>query len=120
MTTERVRLRVLGAPNCTLGELDEKLDGMLVPGLSVTAIGIPAPGLVSMRRDELSLRTGLPRAVVGAWAGFVVGAVVGVTVDVIAGTGVWVPIVGHAVAACAGALAATAPRGIRWSRSVRS
>jgi hypothetical protein len=43
--------------------------------------------------------------VVGAWIGFIAGALVGVIIDVILQTGTYVAIIGH-VAAAAGALVA--------------
>jgi uncharacterized membrane protein YeaQ/YmgE (transglycosylase-associated protein family) len=36
--------------------------------------------------------------VVGAWLGFAVGALIGVAIDVIASTGIYVAIVGHLMA----------------------
>lgn len=76
---------------------------MLMPTLSVTAIGVLA-GLVAigLRRRPASA---LLRGLLGAWLGFLAGAVVGGAADVLAGTGGLLALVGH-LGAVAGAAAA--------------
>lgn len=74
---------------------------MLMPFASVTAIGL-AVGLTAAASGR-SLGGRLLQGVVTAWIGFLAGAMAGVTVDVVVGTGVWLALLGHA-----GALAAAA------------
>lgn len=74
----------------------------MFPTLSVTAIGLVV-GLGAMLTRRGSWRSGLA-ALVGAWVGFAIGALLGGTLDVLFGTGIWVAITGHALAV-AGALA---------------
>lgn len=73
---------------------------MLMPALSVTLIGIAVAmvGMARRRPRPAMLRRGL----VGAWLGFLVGAMPGVLLDVILADGVYLPLFGH-VAALAGA-----------------
>lgn len=68
---------------------------MLLPAVSVTVIGLTA-GLifVILRKDN----SGAPRGIAGAWVGFIIGAIFGVIVDVIAQTGIFLGIVGHLMA----------------------
>ncbi|MER7012821.1 hypothetical protein ABT324_15500 [Saccharopolyspora sp. NPDC000359] len=84
-----------------------------MPLLSVTAIGLVAAVLVITTRHASPVRA-LLLGLAGAWAGFFGGALVGVVVDVIAGTGWAVALVGHAAAvigaAAAGWYATTAVR----------
>lgn len=79
---------------------------MLLPLVSVTLIGFVAGLLV---RPSPPARRGVGRSLVagcvGAWAGFAVFGLVGVVVDVLAGTGSYVALLGHA-GAVIGALAA--------------
>ncbi|MGH1562251.1 hypothetical protein [Mumia sp. DW29H23] len=79
---------------------------MLLPLVSVCVIGVLAGLLV---RPAPPLRRTLVRrlavGVVGAWAGFAAFALLGVVVDVLAGTGTYVAVLGHA-GAVLGALAA--------------
>ncbi|MFD1826195.1 MULTISPECIES: hypothetical protein [Mumia] len=80
---------------------------MLLPLVSVSLIGLLV-GVV-VRPLTTAGRPLAPRvvvALVGAWAGFAVLGLTGVTVDVIAGTGVWVAALGHAGAALGAVLAA--------------
>lgn len=74
------------------------MDPMLMPTFSVTAIGllVGLTAILIMRRQPGRI---IVLGVVGSWAGFVLGAVIGVTVDVIIGTGVYVAIAGHLAAA---------------------
>ncbi|MDY7102695.1 MAG: hypothetical protein S0880_16055 [Actinomycetota bacterium] len=65
---------------------------MIVPLLSVTLIGV----VVAMRQSgSRSLRAGTGQVVIGAWAGFLLGAVATIVVDVFTGIGPWVTLVGH-------------------------
>jgi uncharacterized membrane protein YeaQ/YmgE (transglycosylase-associated protein family) len=70
---------------------------MLMPAASVTLIGLVA-GLIGylITRNRLVPAFGL--GVVGAWVGFAAGALIGVIVDVVLGEGMFVAIIGHAVA----------------------
>ncbi|MDA3648833.1 hypothetical protein LZ318_06085 [Saccharopolyspora indica] len=77
---------------------------MLMPLLSVTAIGLVTAVLVVITRHAPPVRA-LLLGLVGAWAGFAGGAVVGVVVDVIAGTGWMVALAGHVVAVIGAAAA---------------
>lgn len=76
---------------------------MLMPTLSVTAIGV-AVGLLVVafrgRPGRVVLWT-----VLGAWVGFLLGGVLGGVIDVAARSGEGVPILGH-LAAGAGAVVA--------------
>ena len=74
----------------------------MFPTLSVTAIGFVV-GLGAMLSRRATGRSFLA-ALVGAWVGFAVGALLGGALDVMFGTGIWVAIIGHAIAV-AGALA---------------
>lgn len=72
---------------------------MLMPTLSVTAIGVlVAVAAMTIRRSSPGHAFLL--GVVGAWIGFALGAVAGMLVDVVAGTGWVLALSGH-VAACA-------------------
>jgi hypothetical protein len=84
---------------------------MLMPALSVTAIGL-AVGMSAwvVRGGFVNLVSG---SLVGAWLGFLVGAFVGVVIDVIARSGEGVVIVGH-LAAAVGAIVVT----VRAQRAV--
>lgn len=86
---------------------------MIFPFLSVSVIGLIAgTGWFWAKGQSLGAYLGL--ALAGAWVGFVAGALVGVTVDVVTAQGVYVAIVGHAVAVAGAGLL---PRRLR-SRSV--
>lgn len=67
---------------------------MLLPTVSVTVIGLIAGLIFVVVRSSQPLPT-LLLGVAGAWVGFIVGAIFGVVVDVIAQTGVYLGIVGH-------------------------
>ena len=67
---------------------------MLMPLVSVTSIGLVAAAVALLLGRRTVLGAGL-RGLLGAWGGFVLGAVAGVLVDVLAGNGVYLPIVGH-------------------------
>ena len=70
---------------------------MLLPTVSVTVIGLiagPLAVVIGRSRPARALLLG----VVGAWAGFVVGALVGVALDVVVGSGTYLAIVGHLMA----------------------
>lgn len=77
---------------------------MLLPTISVTAIGllVGIAGVLAIRGRPGAT---LAHAVIGAWCGFVIGALVGVLIDVMLGNGIYLGIVGHAVA-LAGAVVA--------------
>jgi hypothetical protein len=80
---------------------------MLMPALSVTAIGIIVGVAAIVARKQP--KTALVRTIVGAWLGFVAGAVPGIIADVMSGSGVYVAVLGHAGAAV-GAVMAVARR----------
>jgi uncharacterized membrane protein YeaQ/YmgE (transglycosylase-associated protein family) len=69
---------------------------MLLPTVSVTVIGLIAGPLAVVMGRSRPARA-LLLGVVGAWAGFVVGALVGVALDVV-GSGTYLAIVGHLMA----------------------
>jgi uncharacterized membrane protein YeaQ/YmgE (transglycosylase-associated protein family) len=74
---------------------------MLMPAISVTLIGIVAAAAAAVKWQRpffVSVTLGF----VGAWAGFMLGALVGVVIDVLFSTGIFVALIGHA-AAVAGA-----------------
>jgi hypothetical protein len=77
---------------------------MLFPAFSVTLIGLVIGGIAAA--NNVRPLGPILMAVAGAWAGFLAGAVVGVAIDAVAGTGIWVAIFGH-VAAVPGAMLAT-------------
>jgi ribose/xylose/arabinose/galactoside ABC-type transport system permease subunit len=81
---------------------------MLMPALSVTAIGVIA-AVVAITRHRPPVAA-LVHALVGAWLGFLAGAVAGVLLDIALQTGIFVPILGHAVAAAGAILAVTRTR----------
>lgn len=86
---------------------------MILPTLSVTVIGlIGAAVCVAMRMQ--SPTSALVRGLAGAWGGFVCGALLGVLIDVVVQTGIWLAIIGH-LAALAGTVFAIRirPRGSR-------
>jgi hypothetical protein len=77
---------------------------MLMPAVSVTLIGLVA-GLVGYLTARYRPGPAWGLGVVGAWIGFLTGALIGVSIDVVLGEGMFVAIVGHAVAGI-GAIAA--------------
>ncbi|HEX6198166.1 MAG TPA: hypothetical protein VFZ37_19805 [Jiangellaceae bacterium] len=82
---------------------------MLMPALSVTLIGIlVAAGGIVVRKPP---RATFVRALVGAWLGFVAGAVPGLIADVLSGSGAYVAVLGH-VGAVAGAVVALPRRSV--------
>ena len=87
---------------------------MLMPFVSVTVIGLIGGAFVARsRRLDPGGPVGL--GVLGAWLGFIGGAIVGVTIDVVAHTGIYVAVLGHL-----GALAGTALILRSGGRSVRT
>lgn len=86
----------------------------MFPTLSVTLIGLAvgAIAIISKRQKWNSLLFG----VVGAWIGFALGALLGVAIDALFATGVWVAYVGHALAAV-GALIAVRRASLSPARS---
>jgi len=77
---------------------------MIFPAFSVTLIGLVIGGIAAA--NNARPLGPILISVAGAWAGFLAGALVGVAIDAIAGTGIWVAIFGH-VAAVPGAMLAT-------------
>jgi hypothetical protein len=71
---------------------------MLMPLASVTLIGLLG-AVVVLGSCRWSPGVALGRGLLGAWAGFVVGAIVGVTIDIVSHNGAYVAIVGHLGAA---------------------
>jgi hypothetical protein len=74
---------------------------MLLPWASVTLIGVLA-GLIALASRRRSPGSALGRGLLGAWIGFVLGAIVGVTVDIVTHNGYYLAVVGH-LGAVAGA-----------------
>lgn len=75
---------------------------MVFPILSVTLIGlIGAAACTAMRTQTPS--SAFMRGLIGAWGGFAAGALLGVLIDVVAQTGIWVGVIGH-LAAVAGTI----------------
>ncbi|MFP3914152.1 MAG: hypothetical protein ACLFWM_04695 [Actinomycetota bacterium] len=66
---------------------------MLMPTLSVTLIGLTIGAVAGLTRGLPG--RGILVGTVAAWAGFVVGAFVGVLLDALLGTGVWLAWLGH-------------------------
>lgn len=67
---------------------------MLMPTFSVSAIGlIGALAALLVRRQPAGAAFG--RGLLGAWAGFLLGGVLGVAIDVITHNGVFVVYLGH-------------------------
>jgi hypothetical protein len=84
----------------------------MFPTLSVTAIGLVIGGLgLALTRDGWAP---LLAGVIGAWVGFGLGAMIGVVIDVVVGTGTGVALAGHALA-IVGALAAVRAR--TWAKT---
>lgn len=77
------------------------LASMLMPSLSVTAIGLVIGAVWHLFRQ---VDHALWRGFFGAWAGFATAGLIGLILDVSTGTGHWVPLLGH-IGAGAGALA---------------
>ena len=70
---------------------------MLFPLVSVTVIGLIAGLIFVAQRKSQPART-LLLGLAGAWIGFMVGALIGVVIDVVALTGIYVAILGHFMA----------------------
>lgn len=68
---------------------------MLMPGLSVSLIGIVI-ALVAVVAFGRPASRALPRGFLGAWLGFVVGALPGLVVDVLTSSGANLALFGHA------------------------
>jgi hypothetical protein len=81
---------------------------MLLPWASVTLIGVLA-GLIAFVSGRRSAGYAFGRGVLGAWIGFVLGALVGVTIDIVTHNGYFLAIFGH-LAAIAGAAWAVGTR----------
>lgn len=76
----------------------------MFPTLSITLIGLllgAAVMVVTRRRDWTTLLA----AVIGGWAGFGVGAFLGVVVDIVSNSGMWVALAGHVLALIGAAIA---------------
>jgi hypothetical protein len=70
---------------------------MLLPTVSVAVIGLIA-GLLALVVGRSRPARALLLGVVGAWLGFLVGAIVGVSVDIVVESGIYLGIVGHLMA----------------------
>jgi len=79
---------------------------MVLPTVSVTVIGLIA-GLIAVVGRRSRPARALLLGVVGAWAGFGVGAIIGVVIDIVVQTGIYVAIVGHLVAVVGAVVALT-------------
>ena len=77
--------------------------GLMFPTISVTLIGLLVGGalMVVTKSRAATLVAGL----VGAWVGFGVGALIGVVLDSLLATGMWVALAGHVLALLGAALA---------------
>jgi hypothetical protein len=85
---------------------------MLMPALSVTAIGLVV-GLVLAVLGKRRLWRTLLICTLGAWAGFAIGAVPGVVIDVVLRDGIFVAIIGHLAALVAAGLAPVVTERVR-------
>jgi membrane associated rhomboid family serine protease len=81
---------------------------MLMPGLSVTLIGLVIAA-IAIARGKPALPV-LLRGLVGAWVGFVGLALIGLVVDVLFFSGMYVAILGHIGAAMGAAIAVARAR----------
>jgi hypothetical protein len=79
---------------------------MLLPTMSVTIIGLLA-GVLAMLAGRSRPGPSLARGLAGAWIGFIAGALVGVIIDVILQTGIYVAMIGHGAAALGAFVALT-------------
>jgi len=86
---------------------------MLMPGLSVTLIGLAIAAIaIALRKPVVpALLWGL----LGAWAGFAALGLVGLVVDVVLFNGVYVAILGHIGAAIGAAIAIGRARARRYT-----
>lgn len=76
----------------------------MFPTLSVTLIGLlvgVAVALAGGSKDRMTV----PAALLGAWVGFGVGALLGVILDIVLTTGIWVALIGHVLALVGAAIA---------------
>ena len=80
---------------------------MLLPTVSVSVIGLIAGLLVVVMGARSGAARALLLGVVGAWAGFVVGAIIGVAIDVVVQSGIYLAIVGHLMAVVGSVVALT-------------
>ncbi|MGB7448413.1 MAG: hypothetical protein WA892_04720 [Ornithinimicrobium sp.] len=69
---------------------------MLLPLVSVSLIGLLVGGAFALSHPHRV--TLILWSLLGAWGGFLLGALAGVMIDVIAGTGVWLALIGHLTA----------------------
>lgn len=90
---------------------------MVFPTLSVTVIGLVA-GLLALRFSREPRWRTFAHGLVGAWAGFLAGAVIGVTIDVVLQSGELVALLGHMGAVLFAYLAVTRLPG--WPSSSRA
>src|SRR5690554_4169996 len=81
-----------------LPAIDTEVSDMLMPTVSVTVIGLTVGvvGLLLFNRGRAW--RDLLRGLVGAWLGFLGGALAGIIMDVMLSTGVFVALVGHGLA----------------------
>lgn len=77
---------------------------MVMPALTVTAIGVLAVLATAFVAREHPSARGVVYALAGAWAGFVVGGLAGLVADVITGGGTSLAIMGHSVAVVGAAI----------------
>src|SRR5690606_31661684 len=86
---------------------------MLMPGLSVTLIGIAIAAL-GMVRYKRALPV-LGRGLVGAWVGFACLALIGLAIDILLFDGVYVAILGHLGAAAGAGIAVARARARQYT-----
>jgi hypothetical protein len=87
---------------------------MLMPALSVTGIGIAIAVMAIIRGKPAT--GALLRGLLGAWLGFVAGAVPGVLLDIVLTNGVYVALLGHVGAAAGAIVAITQSRAVAATR----
>jgi hypothetical protein len=84
---------------------------MVFPAVSVTVIGLLAAVVAILLGGRP--RPSLTRGLLGAWVGFIAGAVAGLLLDAILQTGVYLAVIGHLAAALGALVAVTrSPRSI--------
>ncbi|MDQ8703388.1 hypothetical protein RCO28_12945 [Streptomyces sp. LHD-70] len=71
---------------------------MLMPTLSVTLMALVVAVAVALTWGRWPSGRHLLGALVGAWAGFALGALAGLVLDVTTGNGFFLAVVGHAAA----------------------
>lgn len=99
----------LAAPQWQASPREEET--MLMPGVSVTAIGL-AIAAIAIARGGPTLPA-LLRGLIGAWVGFAGLALIGLAIDVILFDGAYVAVLGHIGAAISAAIAVSRVRAQR-------